>query len=576
MINLLKILPIIALLAFSACINRKELAKNETTEQEEKQIEFKSVFHEANSEKMIGHNEKAINLFNQCLLLNPNSAASYFGLSEIYLKQNLTEKAIEFGQKAYALNKSNKWYVVHLADLFYDTGNYHQSAKFYGILIDEFKEKNIEYRYKYAESLIYSNNVLKAIQQLNRIELEVGKSPELSLTKHDLYNSIGKTKEANLEIENLLKDFPNNEPIREKILNYYLQTNQVDKAKQIANEILELNTNNGNALLGLADIEIRQNNIDKSFDYLNKGFNTDNVETERKISLLNGLTTYAFNSTDESSVLINKRLTPLFEKLNETESDNADFIKLYAKYLELNKNDLKARELFAKSCQIDPTNFNTWNALLNLDYTTGLYDSLFVDGQKAIEYFPSQPIVYLLTGIGAYKSNKFDEAEEFLFLGKDLVINDPELKSEFEYHLGKNYWKQGEKDESENYFEKALKTYPLNAKIHNGYALLLLNDNQLDKAEAEILKALSIDKKNVNYLDTYGLVLIAKKQFYLAINQFKKAIEIEYDNPEVLEHYGDAFFYIGNINKAIDMWKESKRLGNTSPILLKKITNKKI
>lgn len=576
MINVLKILPIIALLAFSACKNRKELAKKEMTEQEEKQIEFKSVFHEANSEKMIGHNEKAIELFNQCLILNPNSAASYFGLSDIYLKQNLSDKAIEFGQKAYALNKSNKWYVVNLADLFYAAGNYHQSAKFYGILIDEFEEKNIEYRYKYAESLIYSNQTLKAIQQLNRIELEVGKSPELSLTKHDLYNSIGKTKEAELEIENLLNDFPNNETIRETILNYYLQTNQVDKAEQIANDILDINTNNGNALLGLADIEIRQNHIDKSFDYLDKGFNTDYVETERKISLLNGLTTYAFNSTDESSQLINQRLAPLYEKLYKTESDNADFIKLYAKYLELNKNDLKARELFAKSCLIDPTNFNTWDALLNLDYQTELYDSLFVDGQKSIEYFPSQPIVYLLTSIGAYESSKFDEAEEYLFLGKDLVINDPELKSEFEYHLGKNYWKQGEKGEAENYFEKALKSYPTNAKIHNGYALLLLDDKQLDLAETEILKALSIDSKNVSYLDTYGLILMAKKQYNLAVNQYEKAIAYEHTNSKIVEHYGDALFYNGNINKAVEMWKESQRLGNTSPTLTKKITDKKI
>jgi len=571
----LKILPFIILLSFSACKNRKELAKKEITEQEKKEIEFKDLFHQANSEKMIGHDEKAIELFDKCIAINPNSSASYFGLSEIYLKQNQTNKAIEFGQKAYTLNKTNKWYVVHLGDMFYGLGNYHQSANFYGILINEFDERNIDYRYKYAESLIYSNQTLKAIQQLNKIETEVGKSPELSLTKHDLYNSIGKPNEAKLEIDNLLNEYPKNEKVRETILNYYLQTNQTDKAEQIANQILDINPNNGNALLGLADIEIRQNHIEKSFDFLDRGFSTNDVEVSKKISLLNGLTTYAFNSTDASSELINKRLAPLFETLAKTEIDNADFLKLYAKYLELNNNHLKARALYAKSCQIDPSNYNTWDALLNLDYKTKLYDSLYIDGSRAIEYFPSQPMVYLLTGIGAYESKKFDEAEEYLFLGKDLVIDDPELKSEFEYHLGKNYWKQGNKAESKTYFDKALKTYPNSAKVYNGYALLLLDDGQINLAEKEILKAINIDSKNPNFIDTYGLILMAKKDYKNAVTQYEKAISYQHNNPLILEHYGDALFLNGNNTKAVDMWKESKRLGNDTNIINKKISDKK-
>ncbi len=576
MIKIFKILPLIAVLAFLACKNRKDLAQKEIIEQEKQEQDFKDVFHQAISEKMIGHNEKAIKLFNECLTIKPKSATCYFALSEIYLKQNQTQKAVEFGEKAYTLNRTNKWYVAHLADMFYNIGNYHQSAKFYQILMDNFNEKNVEYKYKYAESLIYSNQTLKAIQQLNQIEKEVGKSPELSLTKHDLYHSIGKKDEAQKEIDDLLIDFPKNEEIRVTILNYYLQTNQIDKAEEIAQQILKINPNNGNALLGLADVEIRQNHINKSFDYLDKGFNSADVDTERKLSLLNGLTTYAFNSTNNSSDLINQRLASLFEKLNQTESNNADFLKLYGKYLESNNNHIKARELFSKSCRLDPSNYNTWDALLNSNYKTKLYDSLFIDGQKAIDYFPSQPMVYLLTGIGAYESGKYDEAEEYLFLGKDLVINDPELKSEFEYHIGKNYWKQGQKQESKNYFEKALKTYPNNAKIHNGYALLLLNDGELNLAENEIIKALNIDFKNVNYIDTYGQILLAKKQYKKALTQYEKAIGYEHTNPAIIEHYGDALFYNGNTKKAVEMWKEAKRLGNTSPQLIKKITDQKI
>ena len=536
---------------------------------------FKSKFHEANSEKIIGHYDKSIALFNECLLLNPKSAASMFGLSEIYLKQKNQDKGLEFALKAYNLNNSNKWYLIHLADLYHAVGNYHQSSNYYETLFNDFEEKNIEYRYKLVEALIYSNQNQKAIDQLNIIELEAGKSPELSLTKHDLYNALGKTNEANQEIESLLLEYPNNEAIRLQLLDYYLQTNQVDKAKNMAQAVLTLSPNSGNAYLGLADIEIRSNHIDKSFDYLDKGFKDQSVDIKRKISLLNGLTTYAFDKKDPNSILINKRLAPLYQSMEKNEANNADFLMLYGTYLSMNNNTLKAREQFAKSCQINPSDYRAWDGLLNADYSAKLFDSLFIDGQKAIELYPTQPMVYLLTGIGGYESKHFDEAEEFLILGKYFVINDQELTSEFEYHLGKTYWKKGDKSEGQTYFEKALVTYPKSAKVHYGYSVLLLEDGQLNKALAQSQNAIEYQPKNAIYLDHHATILMQLKQYDEAEKILAKAIVIDYTNPLILEHYGDALFFNGKIDNAVEMWKESQKQGNTSKVLPKKIRDKK-
>ncbi len=561
-------------LALLSCKSRKEAANKALVQKESVQLQFDGWFHEANSEKLIGHDEKAITLFNKCLGLKPNSAACYYGLSEIYAKNKDAQKAIEYAQKSYALNKTNKWYVVHLADLFYETGNYHQSAEFYGKLINDFEEKNINYKFKYAESLIYSNQTLQAIEQLDLIELEVGKTPELSLTKHDLYNSIGKSKEAQNEIDQLLLEYPNNEEVRETILNYYLQTNQVEKAQIVAKDLLSINENNGQALLGLADVEIRQDHIDKAFDYLERGFAQKDVESSRKLSLLNGLTSYSFDGLNPNAKKINQRLLPLFELLEEEESNNAEFLGLYGKYLEINNQEETARELFLKSINIDPSNYNKWDALLNLDYQLEWFDSLYFDGLKSIDYFPAQPMMYLLTGIGAYETQRFEEAEEYLVLGKDLVVQDAELLSEFQYHLGKNAWKQNNKASGKTYFDKALKTYPANYKIYNGYALLLLEDGKLELAENEIIKALSQEFNNPFFVDTYGLILIAQKKYKEAVDQYDKIFSSQITDYKIIEHYGDALFLNGNQEKAVEMWEKSKSLGNASVVLTKKINEK--
>jgi len=541
---------------------------------EPEELRFRKKFHDANNEKLIGHFEKSIILFNECITMKPEASASYFGLSKVYLQLKNTAQAIDYGQKSYDLNPNNKWYLLHIAELYHSVGNYHKSAQYYNLLFTEFDEKNIEYRYQLAEALIYSEQPQKAIDQLNKIELETGKSPELSLTKHDLYNDLKMPKKANLEIVSLLNQYPKDVEIRNQILDYYLQTNQINTAETMAQQILAVDSLNGNAYLGLADIEIRKNNIDKSFDFLEKGFKTGTVNYERKLSLLNGLVQFAFDRKDKNSEQINTRLKPLFIITEKEESDNANFLALYGNYLVLNNKSLKAREKYATVCKLNPADYRAWEGLLNVDYDNALFDSLFMDGTKALEYYPTQPMVYLLTGIGAYESDRFSAAEELLLMGKDYVIKDDELKSEFEYQLGKSYWKSGNKSKGELFITKAIETAPKNAKAYNGFALLLQADNLLEKALLHSNNAIQLSPKSQLYLNTNGEILIDLKKYTEAATILEKAVVIDYTNFKTLENYGDALFLSGNTTDALEIWTESKKAGNDSDLILKKINSK--
>jgi predicted negative regulator of RcsB-dependent stress response len=42
-----------------------------------------------------------------------------------------------------------------------------------------------------------------------------------------------------------------------------------------------------------------------------------------------------------------------------------------------------------------------------------------------------------------------------------------------------------------------------------------------------------------------------------------------------LEHYGDILFYLGNIDTAVENWKKAKANGDNSPVLERKINEKK-
>jgi len=42
-----------------------------------------------------------------------------------------------------------------------------------------------------------------------------------------------------------------------------------------------------------------------------------------------------------------------------------------------------------------------------------------------------------------------------------------------------------------------------------------------------------------------------------------------------LEHYGDILFYLGNVDGAVDYWKKAQDAGGKSPLLERKINEKK-
>src|SRR5690606_11497409 len=163
-----------------------------------------------------------------CLSINANSSAVHFALSDIYEIQGNKNLALETAQRAFQIDKTNKWYALRLADLYFKMGDYQNSSIYYDLGINE-QEKNIDLKFSYAEALIYSNQYQKAIVVMDEIEIDTGKIPELSLTKHDMYMALGDEEKAQNELNTLISENPGNLEYRIIIADYFLQTNQPEK-----------------------------------------------------------------------------------------------------------------------------------------------------------------------------------------------------------------------------------------------------------------------------------------------------------------------------------------------------------
>ncbi len=573
----------VGILALTSCGNSKKVrpAANKVNSE----IVFKDYFHMGNSEKMIGHLDSAEVLFKKCIEIKPNSSAAYYALSDIYLQNREVEKSLEFGNLAYKMSPENKWYAMHLADIYYGVRDYEKSAKYYEDVVVKFEEKNIDVKSRLAESYIYSNQREKAIAILNQIELENGKTTMSSLTKYDLLNDLDRAEEANQELKALFDEYPNDIGIAEETMNYFLQTRQVEPAKKAIAHLLAIDSSNGNAYIGLAEMALTNNNISETFDYLEKGIISPDIDPERKMGLLQTLTNLGLEVRDPNSSKINERVGKLYQIIYPAENENAYFLYLYGTYLIYNDQVDSARTMYKKSTELYSSNHIVWMDLLEADYILDQFDNLKKDGNKALELFPSQPVLYLLTGIGYFETEEWALAEEMFSLGEDLIVmndnmsmedkmSNRELKAEFEFLKAKNKWRQGETKAANEHFESVFKLAPTTAKFHYEYAELMNGAGQKDKAIIHAKKSCQLEQKNPIYLFLYAQLLFDEKNYQLSQMMIEKAIGVDIHNSEYFELYGDIIFFLGNTEKAVKIWEEAYTI-NTSPRLKQKIDTRK-
>lgn len=522
-------------------------------------------------EKMKGNYDIAIGLFEKCISLDENSHASHFALSDLYERQGNDYKAIEHAEKAYELDKENKWYTLRCADLYYKQGNYHKSAKFFELAIDE-NEKSLEIKFRYTEALIYSEQPEKAIKMLNEIEVETGVVPEISMTKHDLYLEMGEPEKANAELEKLIEANPGNFEYRIQVIDYFLITGQEDKAEELVNETLQLNPNLGMAHIAMADINLRRGKIEEAFKHMEIAFSKEDVSLDKKLDLIWDLVPYSYQNTDEAPI-IDEGLAKLFKLIYDEDLKSDKLHSYYGVFLKYRGELSAAKDQFKIVCTLNPDSYNSWNQLLNLEYELGFYQEMFEDGKKALELFPAQPMIYLLTGIGAYEAGKYTEAEEYLFLGGDLVVQDPELSSEFRYHRGKVHCLQKNYSEGYKYFDEALAILPENVKIYGTYGLFYQEEGKNEQAKQMLDKGILVDPLNPALADSYGTFWFREGNFEKAIEYYKKAIVLEEYNFNYIAHLGDAQFKAGKKDEALANWKKSAEMGNPDALLKKKIAD---
>ena len=514
---------------------------------------------------------KAFVLYQRSLELDPQNATAYFKIAEIYLKSDELDKAAFNAERAIKMDPGNKFFYLLLAEIYTKQSKFADAASTYEQMIQKCENTN-EYLFELAALYIYQDNIKEALNIYTKIEDYFGINEQVTAQKQKLHLKQSNLEKAIEEGEKLINAFPGEPRFVLMMVDILISNNLTDRAIPYLEELLISDPENSRALLILADIYRKKGDSEKSNIYLNKAFEKSDLDIEPKIQVLAGFMQKLPN-TDIEALTKN-----LGAKIIIAHPDD------YAAY-EINgdlsiklSDDSNAINYYKKAIELGSPNFNTWQAVLQLQMKAGNYKAAIADGEKALELFPNQAGICWFLGTAYLVEKDYESAVEVLEQGKKLSGVNEELKSYFNAQLGDTYNNLKNYKKSDESYEAALAYNPDNDHVLNNYSYFLsLRKEKLDLAKKMSTKLVMRNPENATYLDTHAWVLFMKGEYKDAKIYIEKAVNSNDElSGTIIEHYGDILFKLGDVDSAVKQWQKAKGMDETSELIDKKIADRKL
>lgn len=535
-------------------------------------IDVNHYFVSANKEKLLGNTEDAIRLFKKCLQIDPNNAAAAYELCIIALNVNDFPSAEMYGRKAYTLNPDNEWYAIIFVESLQRNKKPGEAVKIYQKLLKSLPDRSDIY-YDFADCYLRMNKSSEAIEVYNELEKTIGVNAELSLQKEKIYVRMGKLDKAVEEINKLIATAPEEAKYYGILAELYAANNMDSEAIDTYQKALKIDPDNAYINLSLSEYYRQKRDYPKGFIYLEKAFNSEELDIDSKVKIL-----LSYYVVSEKSEELKQQSLALCDVLIKAHPKEAKAYSVAGDFYYRDKKLEKSKEYFSKAVEIDKSKYVIWNQLLIIESELQQFTEMIKHGKEAVELFPNEPTVYLLLGIAYLQEKNPQEALIVLNQGKNMIIDNKPLLGQFYANIGDAYYRTKQMEQSDEAYEEALKINPNDTYVLNNYAYYLsLRNVKLDKAEEMSKKSNELERDNASYNDTYGWILYGLGKYEDAKLWLEKAVANgAANNAVILEHLGDVYYRLNNNDIAMDYWIKAKKAGTGSDNLERKINEKKL
>jgi tetratricopeptide (TPR) repeat protein len=288
----------------------------------------------------------------------------------------------------------------------------------------------------------------KALDLINELNETIGKSEKRELYKAEILQD---AKYQGPEKNNLLDQIrknPKEESNYIALIYMYSQSNQEEKAMEIAKKLeTEIPTSDW-AQVSLFKFHINTNDGDKAVKSMNTVLASSKIDRKIKHRIFNEFLIFSKNNP-KYDVDLDKAIS-YFADDREVKVAK-ELGKFYATKKEWN-SAIKYYEMHLKSSNDD---YETAILLLQALTEIAAFDKLVETSDQWMQLFPSQPQFFYYSGLGYNQLQNYKKAKNDLELGLDNVVDDITLEINLTIQLGEAYNGLGDAKKKDFYFSKA-------------------------------------------------------------------------------------------------------------------------
>ena len=421
------------------------------TRPSEADIKTETRFVEAISQKVLENYDQAEIILSELTNKNPKVAHFHYELATVLEKRKQDKNAVSEAQKAYEIESTNSWYARYYADLLDKQARFKDAAMVYQSLIKLYPQEKSLYL-DGGLAYIKAERPEDAVKIFNQLEAKIGINEEVSMRKFRLYAVLGKKKQAVEELEQLIKRFPTTLSYRHDLADYYAEINDQPSRQKVLQDILKIAPDDPTASLALAQ-NANQKGDEVAFLQSLKGlFSRVDVSSEQKIKQL---APYLEKMEQQPSPNLTKAVIECAEVMANTHPKDALVLSLYADLLYKNNQKTAALTQYKLSVEADKKRFYPWQYILIINAELKNWEELFAQSEKAMDYFPGQPLVFYMNAYSLYPKGKYQEAIDRLNETLPMLSNSPSMRMDVMHHLGRNYAALKQTNKAQDFYTKA-------------------------------------------------------------------------------------------------------------------------
>jgi tetratricopeptide (TPR) repeat protein len=511
--------------------------------------------------------EKALR---QALSVNPNSSAAHMAMGDFYLVKKDQKQATEEFKKAAELAPIRSTERLKYAAWMSAAGDTEETRR----ISTEMTNQAPDYLPGWtllAELALKDGKYDEAFSLLENV---FSRDPEY-IDGRRLESQVmlgkGDTKKAVEVLERLDQTYPDTPLIKYELARAYLKNNNMNQAKVLLDQAITLNPNYADAILLLADIDLRSGHGEAVIEPMTRLLKRS--PEFRPAALLLAAAYGSLDRFDDAAVVTGEqaRLAP---------RDAQAQMALGLTLRQAKRND-EARQAFERAAELAPDSVWPVDQLVELDVSEKRFDAARQRLARHFQKAPDSPVSHFFEAKILVAEKKWDSAEAELqktlqldpnFSGAyDLLVQTylatnklPQALSQLQAQLSKNpkdasalmtlallHERTSDFAKARDTYERLLSLNPNLVSALNNLACLYADRlNDLGKAYDLARKARDLQGNDPAIADTLGWILSKRGEYQQALAMLQESAAKLPDSPEIQFHLGMTAYMMGQTDLA--------------------------